>query len=198
MAIFAVSITKSVGFRGVQQEFSNVYHFSGTTPSAANALLLAQNIRNQEQDFHSSDVTFLRFKAWTAGGTPGANQMIAQGSLTGIGLQGTNSSMDRERAVLIRFANGIDTRGRPVYLRKWFHSCGSCQGVTFAGAGILQNTAQIASGDRTTIQTAAAGFLSIGTPGGPYQLCSPSGTAGGTPIVCHPYLEHHQLGEMWR
>lgn len=198
MAIFAVAITKSTPFRGVNQEFSNVYHYSGTLPVASQADAVMDALKAIEVPFHSSDVTFVRGKLWSAGGSAGSNQMISQKNFSGVGSQAATSTMDRERAVLIRFANGIDVRGRPVYLRKWYHSCGAFAGVLFTGTGILGNTAQIPGADRTTIQNAADDLLSLTVNSVTYNLCSPKGTAGGTPVTCHPYLEHHQLGDMWR
>ena len=198
MAIFAVSITKSVSFRGVQQEFSNVYHYSGTLPGITQADAIMDAIKALEVPLHSTDVTFVRGKLWSAGGSAGANQMISQKAFSGTGSQGTVASMDRERAVLVRFANGIDARGRPKYLRKWYHSCGACAGALLTATAILQNTQQISTTDRTAIQNAVDDFLSLTVSATTYNLVSPSGTAGGSPVVCHPYLEHHQLGDMWR
>jgi hypothetical protein len=198
MAIFAVSMDKAVTFRGANQLFSNVYHYQGVLPDAAQAAAIASHLRSLEGPFHSSDVGFIRYKVWSAGGSSTANQMIAQGNLTGVGTQTVDTNMDRERAVLIRFPNGTDVRGRPVYLRKWYHSCGSCSGVAFNAAGIYQNTAQITSGNRATIATAADAFRSITVGGVTYTLCSKRGINAASAAQCHAYLEHHQLGDAWR
>lgn len=197
MPQYGVSITKSVSFRGAAQEFSNVYHYNGATLTVANADALAAALKALEVPLHSSDVTFVRYKVWSSGGSPSSNNMVSQGNLSGTGSGGVNLSMDRERAVLVRYAAGTDSRGHPVYLRKWFHSCGGCAGVGFA-AGQLQNTAQIAGADRTLIQNATDDFLTVTVGGNAYNLVAESGRAGGTPVVAHAYLEHHQLGEMWR
>lgn len=197
MPQFGVSITKKVTFRGAEQEFTNVYHYNGNALSVADATTLAGNIKTLEVPFHSTDVTFVRYKVWSSGGGQAANQMIAAGSLSGTGNQSVNTNIDRERAVLIMFAAGFDVRGHPVKLRKWFHSCGSCQGVSF-NTTVLQQTAQIASADRTTLATAGAAFLSVSAGGNTYNLVAESGRAGGTPVECHRWLEHHQLGDMWR
>lgn len=198
MPIFGVSINKQVLFRGVQQPFANVYHYNGPSMTEAQAILLASAIKALEVPFHGSDVTFVGAKVWTAGGAPSANQMLAQPAQSGTGSQANNSTQDRERAVLVRFTLGFDSRGRPTYLRKWYHSCGSFAGVSFIGTGIQGNTGQIPSVDRTTIAAAADDLLSVTTSAGTYQLCSPSGELGSLPVVAHPYLEHHQLGDLWR
>lgn len=198
MAIFGLSITKTVLFRGVQQPFSNVYHYQGTLPDAAQALAIAQFVTAIEKPLHASDVTWTGYKLWSAGGSPTANQMINQGVLSGNGTQTTIGSLDRERAILIRFKNGTDVRGRPVFLRKWFHTCGNCAGVTLSTAGIMQNTAVIPSADRTTIQNAADDLLTIVVNAVTYNLCSKRGINATAPVECHNYLEHHQLGDAWR
>jgi hypothetical protein len=198
MAIFACSIIKSVNFRGVQQLFANVYHYQGTLPDATQAAAIATHLRNLEGPWHSTDVAFNSYKLWSAGGSSTANQMIAQGSLSGLGTQSVNQAIDRERAVLMRANNGTDSRGRPVYMRKWYHCCGSCNGVTFAGVGILGNYVQIPAGDRATLVTAFNNFLSITVNSVSYTLCSPRGVNNSGGAQCHPYLEHHQLGDTWR
>lgn len=197
MAQFGVAITKKVSFRGADQEFTNVYHYTGPTLSVSDATALAGQIKTKEVSFHSTDVVFVRYKVWTSGGGQAQNQMVAAGSLSGTGNQAVNTNMDRERAVLVMFAAGFDIRGHPVKLRKWYHSCGGCGDIAF-GATVLQNTAQIASADRTTIANIADDLLVLTQGGGTYNLCAESGRAGGTPVEVHRYLEHHQLGDMWR
>lgn len=197
MASYGVSITKKVAFRGADQEFSNVYHYSGATLSVADATALATAIKAIEVPLHSTDVTFVRYRVWTTGGGQADNQMVAQGNLSGAGTQGVGSSHDRERAVLIRWAAGFDTRGHQVYLRKWFHSGGSCAGVAF-GSTQLQNTGQIATADRTTIANAANALKQVTVSANNYALIAESGRAALGNAECHQYLEHHQLGDMWR
>ncbi len=191
-----ISIVKTVLFRGVQQEFSNVYHYEllGAQTGPWEALL--DEMKASEINFHSSDVTFKRGAVWSAGGTPAQNAMLFQKTFTGLGGQTTNASHDRERAVLVRWPAGIDSRGKPVYLRKWYHSCGACANVSFS-AGMMQNTAALSTAERTTIANAAAAFDEVGATEA-WQLCSASGRRTSAPVEAHKYLEHHQLGDMWR
>lgn len=197
MAQYGIAITKHVSFRGVNQEFSNVYHYTGLTLTPGDAATFAGAIKTLEVPMHSTDVVFVRYRVWTSGGSPSSNQTVAQGTLSGTGNQITSALMDRERAVLIRYAAGTDSRGHAVYLRKWFHSCGSCATVGFSN-NVLQNTAAIGTTDRNTIAAAADDFLTVTAAGQTGNLCAESGRAGGTPVSCHQYLEHHQLGDMWR
>lgn len=197
MAQYGISITKTVSFRGVQQPFSNVYHYTGLTLDPTSAASFAAAIKAKEVPLHSTDVTFVSYRVWTSGGAPGSNQTVALGTLSGTGSGLASTLQDRERAFLIRYRAGNDSRGHPVYLRKWFHSCGQCAGVQ-ASTAALQNTAQIPSADRTTIQNATDDFLTITDGGNTGNLVAESGRAAGTPVECHPYLEHHQLGDQWR
>lgn len=197
MPIVGVSITKKCTFRGADQEFSNVYYYSGPTPGVADADALAAAVKADEVQFHSGDVTFVRYRVWTAGGSMAANNMISQGTLSGLGSQAAIATMDRERAVLVSWPAGVSNTGKPVYLRKWFHSCGICAGVTF-GTSQLQNTAQIATADRTAIATAAGSLVSQVVGGNTYALVAKSGRSMSGGAICHKYLEHHQLGDQWR
>jgi len=181
----------------VQQEFSNVYHFSsiGGTQNDANALVDATKAK--EVQFHGGDVTFTRGRAWTSGGSQASNNMIVDKALTGVGGQANATSMDRERAVLVSWPAGNDSRGKPVFLRKWFHCCGTFAGVTFA-TSVLQQTSAIDSTSRGTIATAADAIDGQVVNGNAFDLVAKSGrgTTGGA--QCHQYLEHHQLGDQWR
>lgn len=199
MAIFGVSIEKSASFRGATQIFANVYHYdsAGGAPSDANLESLLDALVVIEKTFHASSVTFVRGRVWSAGGSPAANQMRVDKSLSGTGALTNDVSYDRERAVLVRWRAGVDSRGRPVYLRKWWH----VMSTTFAGAawgsGVYANTAQIGSTQRNTFETTADQVVSQ-THGSVFTMCGPSGRVITGDTIAHEYLEHHQLGETWR
>lgn len=194
--IIGLSVTKSVSFRLVQQEFTNVYHYSlpGAVTGPWQSLL--EEVKASEVGFHATDVSFIRGAVWSAGGSPAQNQMLFQESLSGTGNQAVNSTMDRERAVLIRWFAGFASNGKPVYLRKWYHCCGNFAGNTLAGT-VIQNTGQISSAGRASIASAASAMNQIGAVEA-WDLCSASGRLWQAQPDCHPYLEHHQLGDMWR
>lgn len=194
--ILGFSVTKQVSFRGVQQEFTNVYHYQLVGAATAPYESLLDEIRANETPFHSTDVTFVRGKCWTAGGTTTQNQMQVQKDFTGTGNQALATSMDRERAVLIRWPAGLSSNGKPVFLRKWFHCCGSFAGVNFT-VNTLQQTGAISAANLTTINNAVSGLDGIGTLQD-WTLCSPNGREAEGNGECHSWLEHHQLGDMWR
>jgi hypothetical protein len=124
--------------------------------------------------------------------------MRVQKTLTGLGLGGTGIAFDRERAILIRWPAGTDIRGRPVYLRKWYHSCGTVQGDTNIGVNsVLQNTTEIPLVGRNFIAGLAEELREV-NPVETAGLCSAKGRANQGGAQCHRFLEHHQLGDEWR
>jgi hypothetical protein len=200
MARFGFSIRKGVQYRSVLQHFQNVYYYQSAvwTPTDANLSTIIDEIVTTEKKLHSSDVSFLLGQCWSAGGTPADNVMRVQKTLTGVGSGATNATFDRERAILIRWPAGVDTRGRPVYLRKWYHSCGTVVGDTNVGvSAVQQNTIEIPVAGRNVIAALAEELREV-NPVETAGLCSKNGRANQGGAQCHRFLEHHQLGDEWR
>lgn len=201
MARIGVSITKSVTFRGATQEFSNVYYYQGgTLPDASGADAIIDAIVAAEKSWHSTVVTFVRGRLWSQEGSPAANNMISQKNLSGTGTQNADASLDRERAYLFRIRAGVDVRGNPVYLRKWYHSCGVFDVAVGLSAALTGNTGAFSSGQRTTMSTKVDGLKNLSQAGGGWSLCAKGGRNfnAGENFLAHQYLEHHQLGDQWR
>jgi hypothetical protein len=202
MSRVGVSITKSCAFRGGTQEFSNVYYYenAGGLPDEAQATGIIDTLTGQEKTWHSTNVTFVRGRLWSQGGSPGTNNMIAQKNLSGTGATSVVASMDRERAYLFRLRAGVDSRGNPVYLRKWYHSCGTFDSSVAPSATTLENTTGFTQAGRDTAAAKMDVVRTMVANAGPWELISKSGrpfTTGET-FKCHQYLEHHQLGDQWR
>jgi hypothetical protein len=201
MSRIGISITKTVLFRGVQQEFSNVYYYTNLAglPDAAGADALIDQLTALEKTFHSTLVTFVRGRCWSQVGSPAGNNMISQKNLSGTGARSVVANMDRERAFLFRLRAGVDSRGQPVYLRKWYHSCGFFASISI-DSGKLENTSGFTSTEKDTMRTAVQGIGSLSGSGGPWDLCAKSGrmATAGEVWQPHTYLEHHQLGDQWR
>lgn len=199
MAQIGVAVYKSVSFRGVGQEFSNVQHFSrpfGTVDDAERNSIIDEIVAI-ERDLHSADVTFLRARLWSSGGTKAENEMLLEKPLTGVGNLVTDTSLDRERAILIQWPAGKDVRGHPVTLKKWYHTCGSTSALGFTTSN-KQNTSQLATATRDYFAGKAQGIKVVGATVDTWSLCAKSGRGTTGDAVCHPWLEHHQLGDMWR
>lgn len=201
MALIGLSITKSTAFRNSTQEFSNVYYYDAPALySEADATTLIDNMTAYEKTFHSAAVTFVRGRVWSAGGTPASNNMIAQKTLSGTGARALAAGQDKERAFLFRLRAGVDSRGNPVYFRKWFHACGVFFNGQSIPTAVTENAAGFSSGDRASMVAAMNQIGSGNGAPGPVTLVAKSGrqpTAGET-WQCHQFLEHHQLGDQWR
>lgn len=201
MARIGIAITKRVVFRNSTQEFSNVYYYDGLlgTPSNAEADALIDQASNREKAWHGVQVSFIRGKCWSQVGTPSQNNMLAQKNLSGTGALADNAQMDRERAFLFRLRAGNDSRGNPVFLRKWYHAAAN-MGAVAISAGILTNQSGFTSGERTTIVNTMNAIGSIGSGSTLGTLCAKNGRqpTPGAQWEAHQFLEHHQLGDQWR
>jgi hypothetical protein len=201
MPRIGVSITKSTSFRGSTQEFSNVYYYEmATLPSSSAADTIIDNLTTLEKTFHATTVTFVRGRVWSQTGSPSTNEMITQKNLSGTGARATVAGLDKERAFLFKLRAGVDSRGNPVYLRKWYHACGVFFSGQTVGSGILDNTTAFSSGDKTSMIAAMNGIGDANGSSGVPQLCAKGGRqpGSGQTWTSHNYLEHHQLGDMWR
>lgn len=196
-----VSITKSVVFRNSVQEFSNVYHYEvpggGVGPVAAEAII--DRIVVLEKTWHSTGVSFKAAKCWSSGGTVAQNVMIFQKLLTGTGSVAVSAAMDKERAFLFQWPAGFDSRGHPVKLKKWYHSCCNFPGVAI-GNPELTNEDSISQSERDSAETTVSAIhpLVVSALAGSFDLVAESGREIDGSVELHKYLEHHQLGDMWR
>jgi len=201
MAQIGISITKQTSFRNSTQEFSNVYYYTGgSTPNATQADALIDELTALEKTFHGTNVTFVRGRLWTETGNKATNNMISQKNLSGTGARTPVTSLDKERAFLFRLRAGVDSRGQPVYLRKWFHACAAFYSGQTVNSTLLDNTSGFTSTERSNMVSQMNTIGGLSAAAGPWGLCAKSGrqpTAGET-WVAHPFLEHHQLGDMWR
>ena len=202
MPMIGVSILKDTTFRDAVQEFSNVYHYhdEGALPTNAEAIAIINELVTSEKTWHSTVVNFRRGRLWSAGGTQAQNEMLADVGLTGTGSITADASLDRERAFLFRWRVGNNSRGKPNYLRKYYHSCGLFPGGGSLSSGILSNTTGFTTTQRDAMALNAGAVTNVGSPGEPWKMCTPSDQFETTDALptAHKYLEHHQLGDMWR
>jgi hypothetical protein len=202
MARIGISITKSTAFRNSTQEFSNVYYFQvagSSYPTGTQADSLIDELTTLEKGWHSTLVTFVRGRCWKQAGSPSENEMISQKNLSGTGST-SSGTYDKERAFLVRLRAGNDSRGNPVYLRKWYHSCGNGPGGVVPSGNVLQNTTGFSTTERDNIKNAVNPIRNIGAAIGGWQLCAKSGRDYGVGLEfnAHQFLEHHQFGDQWR
>lgn len=201
MPRFGVSITKSTSFRNSVQEFSNVYYYDCVSlPNTTQAGNIIDALTALEKTWHASSVTFVRGRLWSETGNKATSEMILQKNLSGTGAR-TTGSIDKERAFLFRLRAGVDSRGNPVYLRKWYHACGEFVAGQTISTNVSQNTGGFTQAERDA-QTAAIGAIgdANGGQGVVAKLVAKSGRQpdAGANWSAHQFLEHHQLGDQWR
>jgi hypothetical protein len=202
MARIGISLTKSVSYRNSTQEFSNVYYYTSSSPlpteNEADAMI--DQLVAIEKAFHSTSVSYVRARCWSQGGSPGTNDMILQKNLAGTGSTTADNTMDRERAFLASIRAGVDSRGKPVYLRKWYHSCGTGPGSVAASTTIIAQTTGFTTTQRNAVGNAVSNISPIGTGGEVWTICAKSGREPSASFAWqgHSFLEHHQLGDQWR
>jgi hypothetical protein len=202
MAIIGLSITKEVAFRDSVQPFSNMYFYNnglGGSPDQSAANNILDELVAIEKTFHSALVEFTFGRIWLQTLTEIGTVMIHQKALTGQGSASSDSSMDKERAYLFRRRAGQDSRGQPVYLRKWYHTCGVFPGASSITGSILANATGFSAAQRSAMEANVADISGLASGGGGWEICSKGGRAPTeSGWVSHRFLEHHQLGDQWR
>jgi hypothetical protein len=188
---FAAAITKTIPWRGKEQEFSNVYHYRTGTGEAFNDIAVINNLTTLEKGIYPTNVKFLHGRTW--GPTEGLlsqNVMREVVQLTGTGSQTPVSPFYPELAIMVYWPLGrYGSRNRPQFLRKWLHLM-STQNLPMDGS---RYTGTFGS----ALNSYVSGVKVINPLGteGPYELTTPKGehlpTGDG---VVYPYLEHRQLG----
>lgn len=202
LARYGLSIEKSTSFRGFQQPFANVYHYkalTGADESDAGLDALVNAVVAKEKTFHASVINFQRARLWITGtGNQQTNVMRIDKPLSGSGALTMVTGLDKERAHLFRWRAGVNTRGLPVYLRKWYHSLAPIGGVTIS-TDIMANVAGFTDAQRDTMESVIEELGEMVVPGvGGFRLVSQTGREWTQAVQCHKYLEHHQLGDQWR
>jgi hypothetical protein len=201
MAQIGISITKRTAFRDSTQEFSNVYFYiGGSLPDSTDANAMIDLAATREKSFHSTDVTFMIGRLWSETGNKATNNMLAQKQLSGTGARTPATADDKERAYLFRLRAGVDSRGNPVYLRKWFHACGSFVSGQSLSNTILRNLTGWTQAERDAQVAAMNSIGDLSPVGTLFKICAKSGRlpTAGEQWQAHKYLEHHQLGDQWR
>src|SRR5215204_349550 len=200
MPRYGLAIQKRVAYRGGIQHFNNTYYYQTDigTANLNDLNLLVDEVVAKEKAMFATAVTFVQARLWSQIGTPAENEMLIDKALTGTGALIPGAYHDRERAFLVRWRAGVDTKGRPVYLRKWWHLLANTIGAAGITQAMLEQTAELAAGTRSALETFADSVANFTTAGSQVRLVAKSGRqiTGGT--QAHRYLEHRQLGDEWR
>lgn len=168
----SITIVKSFAWKGVYEEWSNKYHFSGTTPADLAAwTALAIALADQEKLALANTVSIRRAFGYEAG-NENAVAVVDFATVSGgvrVGSQvpaGSGVIAPGDVAVQVRWKTAeMTTNNKPIYLRKYFH------GAYMAGSGDT-----IANPQLTALGVLAA-KLYDGTLPGSFRVCGPQGAA---------------------
>lgn len=173
----SITLIKSFQYRSVPEEFSNRYHFTGTAPADEAAwTAIAQALGELEMAVFSSDVSLVRAYGYASDGTDAvatidftaAPLSPLAGTAGPIGVQAPGDS-----AMVCRWRTArVNSKGKPIYLRKYFHAVGRDTGDPDS-----VNATQL-----TSLQAFAENVLTAWTPTDAV-LAGPDGVTPTNPVA---------------
>ncbi len=119
--ILGCSVTKSTTWRGISEEYTNVWHFDATVDTTSKEV--ADAVVAAERALFSGNVNFKKVQVWgPADGTKLQSQMLLQEDLTGQGTAFEGSVMAKELTAVVSWDTGrVNSRGGRIFLRKYLH-----------------------------------------------------------------------------
>ncbi len=119
--IVGVSVTKSTTWRGIEEQYSNVYHFDAAVDTTSDDL--ANSVVASERAAHAVNVTFKNVKVWgPTDGTKEQSVMLLQKDLTGTGNAVRTYDTAKELTAVVQWDTGRkNSRGGRIFLRKYLH-----------------------------------------------------------------------------
>lgn len=170
----SITINKQMSYRGAPEVYSNTYHFSGTTPTTDVGWHdLAKAIFAAEAPLHPTSVYFVGYLGYEAGNEFAVSLKDYNADGTA-GIPGTGSHqasvVPGDAAANIRWMTPNRTsRGKRIYLRKYFHE------------PAIQDDALTAA-YKTAGATYGAKMIDGTLPGG-VKICGPQGAVASSPMV---------------
>jgi hypothetical protein len=178
MAESAITLIKRFTYRGVNEEWSNQYHFSDAPPTTEAAWkTLVDAVAAKEKTVLHSGIKIVRAYVYTD--SDDDSDFTIDYTALGAEITGTLSVTSSEvcpgdAAAWIRWSTGtVGSTGKPVYLRKYYH--GALITTT------LSDPDGLTSAYKTALSTLGT-QLKDGTITG-FHLCGPSGQTPGTVAV---------------
>ncbi len=119
--ILGVSVTKRTTWRGIEEEFSNVYHYDAALDATSQEVLDA--VVTAEKALMGTNVSFVNGKVWgPTDGTKEQSQMLLQQNLSGTGLITPGAITAKELSAVVQWDTGRkNIRGGRIFLRKYVH-----------------------------------------------------------------------------
>lgn len=170
----SITINKQMTYRGQPEITSNTYHFSGPTPSSeAEWTTFAAAIFNLERPLQPSSIKYAGYLGYEAGNeyAVAIRDFIEEGAtLTTGSAAGGGEASPGDTAAWVRWSTPDRTsRGKRIYLRKYFHEIPHADDVVTAAW-------------RTSAMTYATAMMD-GTLPGSRKICGPQGAVASNPAV---------------
>ena len=182
----AVTLVKSMPYRGVPEEWSNTYHLTGGNPvNDAEWNTIIDAVWQKERAIYHTSCGLVRAYGYNAG-SDHANFVLDIIAAGGVQIPGTNAFTAAEKvagdqAMTLRALIGLSTTGKKVYIRKYYHAVGFMSGDTDKVSTASKNAAT------TLATTGLAGFVGTGR-----KWCGPNGEEATLPLA-NPYLTTRTL-----
>lgn len=177
MAIVAVSITKSVNWRGKTEQFSNILHYDvgpmvGYT--AQGWLDMIDAVAAAEKAAFGSIVSFVSGRVWGDVLQPPQDTVtLGLKDLTGTGTQPGAAEVPFELAVVVqKYIGRSPIFQRKLFLRKYLHIC---RGSSTAAAGSLLGNTTLGANEKNIGVDYGGRVQLINVGAASHKLCSPKG-----------------------
>jgi hypothetical protein len=164
----------STTFRGLPEEFSNLFHYDAPTlPTDTELSDILDQLVTQLKTVHSPLVTFVRGRVWgpTDQG-PAASETRVIKDYSGVGSMATaGGAIYKECTVLVEWYLGrAPITGRKRILKKFIH----CESLPGSSAGARGEQA-IGSGNKTPFITFGNAVKNLSSGGRAFPICAPNG-----------------------
>jgi hypothetical protein len=193
---YAVAVTMDTLVKGVQEEFSNVFHYDAEAivNSTGGFEALADQVVSALRPLFTTRVNFKRVRVHGPTDlTKVEDQMKLVKDLTGTGSLVENFSMPPELAIVADVYVGRGPKGGKQMLRKFLHSCG----LPGSGGSSDQafGRAALAAGVKTPIESALNSLKTVTVAGFTNDICTPAGKhlPVGSTWAVNPYVATRQF-----
>jgi hypothetical protein len=176
MAPYQVSITFRAPWKGLQEEWSNVFHYNidFSQGSETDWDELADNVITQLRPLHSPQVTVVRARVngpTNAGKAANVMKLVKDVNLAGTGSVG--GVIPPELAVIAEVYVGRGPRGGKQFLRKYLHSHAFPSGTGNADKG--NSVAALSAGEKAPYVTRLNNLKNVVVNLNGSPICTPSG-----------------------
>lgn len=176
MAPHAVQVTMSQSWKGIEEEFSNIFHYDLVNPidTEAGWAELGDQIVAAMKPMFAADVTFKRVRIHGPTHlTKIEDVMLSVRDIVGTGSAAAGDVMPPEFAVVAFVYVGRGPRGGKQFLRKYLHTRRLVGAA--AGSGKAWSITPLSAADKTLYITQLNTLKTVSVGGFSHDICTPSG-----------------------